>query len=859
MKHVILRRTLIAMAVATASATAMAVPYVQPTNYDMTGVTETLQFTGDVSGFTMDGTATINDDFVSFSNVLVTGDVSNNATITGAADYIDGIDVDGGDFGERSVFNGNLNNNGSLSLTGKAASGILIDNVEMNGNVINKGTITVVGDYDSAEEEGAAGIRFWNVDSHADNRNDGTITVTGVEAKGFQIDSSLLEGYLINNSNAALEANGAGADGIAAYKSDIEVIINHGRITGNGAGAQGIDLDHVSNRLIVNSGTIEGKGANSTGILLDNVDLVKDPDYLIAQHGIVNAGTISGEKYGINVEGAFGGDGGPLYINMNGGEISGGVAAIRGENQDITINWRAGNVVGDLLNVGDINVGGYAQFEGAKISGNGSRTLNVQDNGFLNLAGAKTQITDNLHVSGSGTMQLQISEDTNPREAILTVGGTATFEDGATVFLQANPYDFAPKSTGTNYLIVDADKIVDKGLSLNSISYLLEVKEFSVLGGQLVANLAMRDYEVIKDIIEQSGADANGQAAFMPLVSILSRMSIDDPVYQAIVNATPEERAAIARQLQPEVNNGATQAAVSGQSTIVSAISARADNMRSSESTGDMLAETGTWFQVLNSDANQDRRDGIDGYNADTTGFTLGADGKLNTNWTVGLAYTYLKSDVKSDSGNKTEVDGHSLTGYSSFSLDRWFADSSITYSKNDNTSKRNVVGTVAKGDYNSDMLGVSIEGGYTFGLTPAVALEPLAALRYAAVNVDSYDEKGSSAALSIGSQRYESVEAGLGVRVKGTFPLGNGTIKPEVKLMAYHDFAGDQAASTSTYVLGGSAFTTNGASPARDTYQAGIGGSYEIGSLTFGATYDYTAKNGFNADTFTGKVRYDF
>ncbi|MCY1186510.1 hypothetical protein D9M73_273890 [compost metagenome] len=76
---------------------------------------------------------------------------------------------------------------------------------------------------------------------------------------------------------------------------------------------------------------------------------------------------------------------------------------------------------------------------------------------------------------------------------------------------------------------------------------------------------------------------------------------------------------------------------------------------------------------------------------------------------------------------------------------------------------------------------------------------------------------------------------------------------------MAYQDLIGDQTASTSTFVLGGTPFATNGAEPARSSFEAGVGVDYRVGALTLTAGYDYLTKEDFNADTFTAKVRYDF
>lgn len=858
MKHQTLRRTLLAMAISAASMHALAIG---PMTYDVTGRTSSIVQTGNIAGFTLTGSANINEDFLQLSQVAINGNVVNEASLTGNADQLNGLVVegDGGIEGMPAIFNGSLINNGSVIINGLGANGVLLENTQMRGSILNNGTITVVGGFDPIEGDGASGIKLWNTYAAADIRNDGTINVSGERGKGLFIENSYLAGNLIVGPAGNINVSGIGADGAYIFNTTTGSIINYGTIIADGAGSNGIDLDQVSNRSLVNAGTIVAQGEGSTGLFIDGITLVQNGDFSLAQHGIINTGTIKGDHAGIEVVGDLQGASMPLYIHMNGGLLSGGNAAILGHGQDINLDWNAGTIQGDLVNIGDVNVNGYTVFDGSKISGNGHRTVSVNDGGNLNFEQASTTITDDLLVAQNGTIRLLVTPETNPTQAILNVGGTATFDAGSTISLEARPIDFAPNSAGTNYLIVDAGTLVNNGVAVNSNSYLLELKSFEVVDNKLVAKLAMKDYEEIHEIIKQSGADSNGQAAFMPLVSVLSKMDQNDPVFKAMVNASPEQRAELAKQLQPDVNGGSTQAALGGQSTIVTAVTGRTDSLRTSESTGDMLAETGVWFQVLNNDSNQDRRDGIDGYSADTTGFTLGADGKLNSQWTVGLAYTYLTSDVKTDSGNKTDVDGHSLTGYASFALDNWFADSSLTYSKNSNDSKRYVLGTEAKGSYDSDMLGLALEGGYSFALAPSFALEPLAAVRYAVVNIDSYDEKGSSAALSVGSQRYEVAEAGLGLRAKGNFTVGNGVFKPEAKVIAYHDFIGDQASTSSTYLLGGSAFTTTGASPERDTYQAGVGGTYELGNLSFGLTYDYTAKSGFDSDTFTGKVRWDF
>lgn len=225
----------------------------------------------------------------------------------------------------------------------------------------------------------------------------------------------------------------------------------------------------------------------------------------------------------------------------------------------------------------------------------------------------------------------------------------------------------------------------------------------------------------------------------------------------------------------------------------------------------------------------------------------------------LGLAYSFLNTDVNGETGNTTEVDGHAFTLYSGYELGNYFLDSSLTYGFNDNESERHIAGTSATANYDSDLLGLNLMGGYSFYMESGLLIEPRVAARYSNVQIDGYRESGSSAALRVEDQRYEAAELGAGVRFAGSFDVGQGTLEPQAKLMGYHDFAADRASTTSSFVMGGTPFVTYGADPVRNSYEAGIGVDYRLGATTLGASYDYVGKTDFSADTFVAKVRYDF
>ena len=342
------------------------------------------------------------------------------------------------------------------------------------------------------------------------------------------------------------------------------------------------------------------------------------------------------------------------------------------------------------------------------------------------------------------------------------------------------------------------------------------------------------------------------------MINRIREQNPNDPLLLALLNTDEADLTRIAEQLTPETNGGATQAATTSQNLVSNVTGSRTSSLRGASS-GEGFKEAGVWVQSLYSDATQDLRDGVAGYNAYSRGIAVGADGKLNDQLTLGLAYSFINTDVNGKSGNKTEVDSHAFTLYGGYELGNYFVDASLTYGVNDNDSKRSIAGTQAKASYDSDLLGLNVVGGYTWKINPQVLVEPRLAARYSLVNIDGYREKGSSAALKVEDQRYEAIELGAGVRVAGNFPLGAGTLEPQLKLMAYHDFAADQASSTSTFLLGNTPFVTSGAKAVRNSYEAGIGTDYKLGAVTLGVNYDYIGKSGFDADVFSAKVRYDF
>ncbi|MCU9529615.1 autotransporter family protein [Pseudomonas mosselii] len=725
---------------------------------------------------------------------------------------------------------GDVFNNVTFTGTSQNA-GVTLVNVTLAGNLVNQGKINLAA---ANTSDVLSGISMTlNSTATGDLVNQGDITVNSNSAMGLDLYLAKITGEVNNNGNIAVTGEGANGMMITSTQANIN-----------------------------NSGTITARGIDSAGIEVENARFtaqVLGGDFKTA---INNSGTISADGVGIHFVSLDPSGGFSIFaITQTSGLIEGGTAAILADDNTSPsyFYWHAGQIKGDLLGLNGVLVSGEAIFDGSTIR---AGYVDI-DGGRLTLLRPQTTIVGGLDLdSDTARLRLLLDNDTLPETPILKVTGNTYFSEGSQVELQARSDDFRTPAQGTRYTLINSGTWEDpQNLSVVSSSALLEVKSFGIEGQDLKALVATRSDEAITQGLQDASGSDNAVNAIKPLKNtVLGLMDESDPVFQRFANAaTNEELAKLAETLTPDVSRGVIHAATSGQNLVTSAINRRASKARNGQSSGDVLAEQGIWLQALSSDANQDSRRGVDGYDAKTHGIAVGADGKLDANTTLGVAYSYLTSNVKSDLGSKTDVSGHALTLYGNWARDNFFVDTSLMYGWNDNESKRYIAGTRAKADYDSEIFGVNALAGYTFQLDKQWLLEPQVGARYANVSIDSYREKGSSAALNVGSQRYEIGEMGLGARLAAAFDVGVGTLEPEAKLMAWHDFIADKASTTSTFVLGGTPFTTTGAKPARDSYELGLGANYRVGAWSVGGTYNYLASSGFNADTFSANVRYDF
>lgn len=766
--------------------------------------------------------------------------------------------VNNGPGGGGSI-DGDLRNEGSITLQrADRGAGIDISNISVTGSVVNAGKVLVVEDSASSLFRGAEGIYLHGSQIAGDFINSGSIEMHGEDAIGLIFDwhgSAMLSvgGKLLNSGSIlAVGDNSIGMD-LEAPSTPLHVE-NSGSIIARGNASEGVALWDGTLDVLHNSGRISASGDNNAhAIMVQGTDFTTTN--ASGSRGIVNTGTITSQGDAIVVTR----DALPVgfEINQKAGLIaSDSGAAIRGRNL-ATLNWSGGEIRGDLLRMAAVNVQGQAAFTGTTIDSD----VVVQRGGSLNLDRAGSAITGNLQLANQGALDMRLSDSTVNTTPYLSVAGAASFASGSRITLSANPGDFNPTAEGKTYALLSAASVQNSGLTVSSVSTLLDVASYSVDADSVEAVVRLKSDQQVSQELGSAGSDQRTQGLINRFKNnVIGQLDSNDRVFQSFANAsTAQELDELGKRLSPDVSRGGVDAALAGQGASSSAIDTRMTGLRSGLSSGDEVAENGVWMQVLNSNMDQDSRGGVEGYSANASGVAVGIDGRLASGATLGFAYSYVNANSTSDIGYKTDVQGNALSLYGSWEKGNWFTQGSVSYGRNDNDSRRNVAGTLAKGNFDSDVLSINTLVGYGLRFSDQLLIEPRVAARYSKVQVGGYTERGSSAALRNSDQRFETGEIGAGLRVASEAPLLGGTLTPELTLMTYHNLIGDRISQTSAFAQGGSSFVVTGAKSARDSYEGSVGVSYAISALTLGTSYTYQGRSGYDAETLMFKARYAF
>lgn len=820
----------------------------------------------------------INATDITLANGATLNSAANTPTYTANINGAGTLDVD-----VNTTVVGNIGNSTPLTaLTVATTKTLTIDANTLGANAtVAASTITLENGGTLALTPGARTITVAN-DITTDTDGAGTVTVTaGTGTINFSGDV----GQSTSKSLAALTI-GTGSTNIVNASGDLFV-----DATTIGAGST---LNLLASNGTV-SGTINGNGGAGRGAIV------------VGDGTATSATTFAGAIGGTNTVNAF------TVKTAATGNISQNVS-VTGTNAglgvlvDGTLNVDStNNTVAVTTADGNLDINGKVAVTGANsVTMTANDTLSVDGSLSSVLSGTNKTLTLG---STANTLTIGTAADTtvsaenqiilnstaatigaNGRVNTLTFAATNDFNPDTTTVVDASAatVTFAAGSV-LNVGVANGGKLIDNGATVTVLSTgggtnittalgdgrivlsdsgLIDLQDNTSTATALNVKVAYKDANTVFTGDNKVGAGAaNSLLAFSGATGSLQTIRN----HLGTSNATQAQE--IAEAVSPTVDGGNVTAAMDVSTNVFGVASTRLASLKDSQSgmaAGSMPSGSHFWGQVFGQSANQDHRDGVDGYDSRTGGVALGGDAEaMDGRGHLGMALSYANTDVDSDNANdtKTDINSYQLTAYGDMDLSNdLYLSGMAAYAFNDNTATRHNVGGIAgltaKGDYNANQFAARAELGRPYAMQGGMVLTPSILADYVYYNAEDYTETGAGTAnLNVDQDSVNKLDLGVGLNAGWTFQNADGSfLKPSVNAGYRYDVIGDDISTTSSFTGGGAAFNTKGMDPARSQFDVGAAVKYmTVNNWDFTAQYDYQFKSDYDAHNGILRAAYKF
>lgn len=809
--------------------------------------TNTVTFNGATAGYTVTGT--VNGTAGDTDNVVVTG--GNTIATTAAWGGVSALD--------------------SVSLTTSGTTLALGANLSATDVTLASGTVlqttaaaTITGDIN-----GAGTLNVDDDTTVAGNIGDSTAltSVTVAEGKVLTVDATAAD-VEVNATTILLED--ATSDGTDA---SIALTAAGNTITFGNAITVGVDGE----------GAITGGGGDS-GTVVFGADVGTSTKALGALTLTSNAAAIAIEteddlyidaiQIGQNDSITFLGDGVSQVVS---GTIDANGAANRGAivvgdattATNVTFNGLIGGT-NDLAGL-TVNANATATFAAAGNNGfdgafNNNGTTIINSGATLDVAGGYTgDATAGVFKLGAkrtaGTTTIGILD--------ITAGGAPDFSnDTLTFFVESGSQPLAAE-TIASVIGGNTGALTTFG-TINDTSYLYSFTPVAN-GNDLDVTIALA-----QTLAASTTTTNNNTVADVLITDLAASVNAEINLAQANAGAATSQAAfnEVLESVQPTVDGGASGAAFEVAATTLDLTGDRLAALRSGETPTGMAAGNAAsgmrwWVQGFGQAANQDVRDGIDGYDSRTYGVAVGLDTQnIADNGTIGVAFSYADTNVDSDNANTTdtEVDSYQLTLYGDYDLDsRTYLNGMVAYAWNNVDLTRHDVGGAggpdANADYDANQFSARLELGRDYQYEGAT-LTPNAMAHWSHYDADGYTETGAGGLNQTVTQDELNVfELGVGVDASWNVANADGShVVPVLSAGVRHDLVGDEVAATNQWAGGGGTFAVRGADPAQTALDLGAAVTYySTDNWELTADYNFTYKADYDAHAGFLRAAYKF
>lgn len=504
-------------------------------------------------------------------------------------------------------------------------------------------------------------------------------------------------------------------------------------------------------------------------------------------------------------------------------------------------------------------------------------------------AGTTATLHGDYQQLASGTLQIGVANDT--RYGKLAVDGTATLPSNAKIDVNVTTsnYSFSTQrlqnvlsagelSSDGTFAVTDNSTLFDFGAIKegNNVSLTLAAAGVPEKPGKPDTPTPEQPQKptpekpepaapgLVEEIVTDLGnSPAVGAAQVLDQVI---RSSPSGELASHFVGLTSEQQVsdAVTATLPTAASNtsSATSSTLAGINRVIQARQAGNSGLSSGDAP---QTEDNLWLKAFGSQAEQDQRSGISGYDADTQGLAIGADAAISETTRLGMAFAYARTNLDNDSRvapQSAKIDTFLLIGYGSYALAE---DTELNFQldvgQNRSKGKRHMpfANLTATSDYDSYSAHAGVGIGHSLRLSEQLTFVPSARVDYTWIESEDYQEKGAEA-LNLNVQGSDSEELLFSVDGKLDYAFSEATVL-SANLGAGYDVINEQSSITSLYAgAPGAAFKTPGMEMEPWLARMGLGLTHTLDNGTeVSLRYDAEARSGFTNQGASLKARWAF
>jgi outer membrane autotransporter protein len=518
-------------------------------------------------------------------------------------------------------------------------------------------------------------------------------------------------------------------------------------------------------------------------------------------------------------------------------------------------------------------------FSNAQGTGASLLTLDVGTGASATL-GANTNLIAEVKVGSGSTLNFGTGAFTDTGTLVTTVAANAALADINAAAKIKLPANFVGGTTMNLFHTTDADMVATAGLAqLNTNVQDTPLVNYVVTkdGAANIAVVTATDKSA-SETASELGVNTNKALGLLNARGSIITGS-DTAALAAIntvLNAQTTTDTAFTNQIAPQTDTiaGSTVAAKAVTSGVQNIMSTRLASLRSGDAfstgvvTGSGMSANSGFIQAFGSTVEQKNKGNEFGYDADTTGFALGFDGKISDGVVLGISYANSKTDVDGKGTGKAKNDIKTNSGsiYADYTTKDGYVEGSITYGKSDNKGSRVIntggLSNTYTSNYDSEQYSFRLSGGIPQSLGGGAFFTPFAAATISKIKTDAYTETSTTTndalRLRVAQDTVDSQVGTIGVKYHQVIKDGKTTFTPEVKLALNNEFGDGNITTTNTYQGGGASFK-NSTAIERTSATAGVGLNISSDNVSFNIGYEADVREKYLGHSAQAKISAKF